>query len=233
MDLGEVKWILGMHVARDWGRCLITLSHQRYIETILERFGFENSHPVSTPMDPNTSLPLLTEAEVDVTDYQSRVGSLIHAVVCSHFDIAQAVGAIARHASKPGQIHLNAVNCIFRYLCGTSDHVLIYDGNVGSAEPTVYSDANWAGDRNDCKSTSGLGLPTVPGTGTAVWKTVHRRYHPRTRRAGMPPSYSAVGSGTGDTWPYTGHGRLTGFQGRQILLKKLVQLMQENVVHIH
>ena len=155
MDLGEVKWILGMHVERDWGRRLITLSHARYIETILERFGFEDSHPVSTPMDPNTSLPLLTEPEVDVTDYQSRVGSLIHAVVCSRFDIAQAVGAVARHASKPGQVHLNAVNRIFRYLRGTSDYVLVYDGNIGSAEPTVYSDSDWAGDRTDRKSTSG------------------------------------------------------------------------------
>ena len=106
-------------------------------------------------MDPNNSLHLLAKAEVDVTDYQSRIGSLIHAVVCSQFDIAQAVGAVARHTSKPGKVHLNAVNRIFRYLRGTSDHVLVYDGNVGSAEPTVYADSDWAGDCTDRKSISG------------------------------------------------------------------------------
>ncbi len=61
-------------------------------KTILERFGFEDSHPLSTPMDPNTSLPLLTEPEVDVTDYQSRVGSLIRAAVCSRFGHCSSSG---------------------------------------------------------------------------------------------------------------------------------------------
>ncbi len=155
VDLGPIKWILGMHVERDFGRKLITLSHARYIETILERFGFNDARPVSTPMDPNTHLPYLDEAEVDILDYQSRVGSLMHTAVCLRWDISYAVGVVSRHTAAPGVEHLNAVNRIFRYLRGTSDHVLVYDGNVGSSEPTVYSDSDWAGDKTDRKSTSG------------------------------------------------------------------------------
>src|SRR5436190_23336048 len=110
-----------------------------------------NCRPVSTPMDPNIQLPILKAAEVDITDYQSRVGSLMHLMVCTRPDIAYAVGVVSRHSAAPGKVHLDAVNRIFRYLCGTADYMLVYNGNVGPDHPEVFSDSDWAGDHSTQK----------------------------------------------------------------------------------
>ena len=157
-DLGKVRWILGMHIERDESRRLITISQEQYINNILERFGMSDCRPVSTPMDPNTTLPLLKEPEpgIDVQDYQSRVGSLQHLLTCSRMDIAYAVGVVSRHNHAPGKVHLAAVDRIFRYLRGTSDYVLVYDGNSNPSEPIVYSDSDFAADKDERKSVSGV-----------------------------------------------------------------------------
>ena len=48
-----------------------------------------------------------------------------------------------------------AVKRIMRYLRGTRDMGLLYDGNVETTTCVGYSDVNWAGDLDDRKSTSG------------------------------------------------------------------------------
>ena len=67
-------------------------------------------------MDPNITLPSLAAPEIDVTENQQCVGSLIHVMVWTHPDIAYAVGMISRHATAPGQAHMTTVKRIFCYL---------------------------------------------------------------------------------------------------------------------
>jgi len=67
-------------------------------------------------MDPNTTLPLLTLPEIDVTEYQQCVGSLIHTMVWTHPNIAYAVRMVLRHAATPKQTYMTVVKRIFRYL---------------------------------------------------------------------------------------------------------------------
>ena len=55
-DLGEMKHILGLEISRDRKQRTISISHRTYIDTILERFGFDKSTPVLTPMDTNVRL---------------------------------------------------------------------------------------------------------------------------------------------------------------------------------
>jgi len=56
--------------------------------------------------------------------------------------------------SNPSEIHWMGVKRIFRYLRGTSKYGLVYDGS-GDLELTGFSDADWAGDINTRRSTSG------------------------------------------------------------------------------
>ena len=44
-DLGEIAWILGMHVTHDRQAGLITLLQGKYVEDVLERFGKSSVHP--------------------------------------------------------------------------------------------------------------------------------------------------------------------------------------------
>jgi len=67
-------------------------------------------------MDPNTTLPSLAAPEIDITEYQQCVGSLMHAMVWTCPDIAHAVGIVLRHAAAPRQAYMTAVKRIFHYL---------------------------------------------------------------------------------------------------------------------
>ena len=64
-----------------------------------------------------------------------------------------AVGNVSKYCSKPNNKHWTAVKRIFRYLKGTIDLGISYGNN--ESELVGYSDADWAGDRSDRKSTSG------------------------------------------------------------------------------
>ena len=85
--------------------------------------------------------------------YQSAVGSLLYLSTKTRPDIAYAVGNVARFSSKPIQTHWIAVKRIMRYLNGTPDFWLLYlaNGNIAG-----FSDADWAGDHDDRRSTSGF-----------------------------------------------------------------------------
>ena len=85
-DLGELHWILGIEVRRIRERRLLLLSQRSYIDSILQRYGFEDAKPVSLPMDPSIRLssaqsPSTTEefARMRNVPYHEAIGSLMYA----------------------------------------------------------------------------------------------------------------------------------------------------------
>ncbi|GLJ25519.1 hypothetical protein SUGI_0488560 [Cryptomeria japonica] len=128
-------------------------------DSLCKNFGnemskeFEMSLIVSTPMTTNCKLSKNDEsASVDETLYRSMIGKLQY-VVYSRPDIAHAVGIVARFVAYPKETHMTTIKRIFRYLKGTEDYGLVYrKGNVFDLK--VYTDADWAGNIDDRKSTS-------------------------------------------------------------------------------
>ena len=61
---------------------------------MLQKFGMHDCRPVATPMEAGKSYQLLADDEkgVDVTLYQSAIGSLTYASICTRPDISVAVG---------------------------------------------------------------------------------------------------------------------------------------------
>ena len=57
-DLGELQWMLGIQVERDWKARTIAFSQCVYIAKILEWFGLQDAQPLSTPLDPHHKLSL-------------------------------------------------------------------------------------------------------------------------------------------------------------------------------
>eukprot|EP00253_Pinus_taeda_P007674 PITA_07674 len=95
--------------------------------------------------------PKTQEEEEDMSHvpYASAVDSLINAMVCTRPDIAHVVGVLSRLISKPGKEHLTVVKWVFRYLHGTSDYGLCYQGKPGLdrvLDIHGFVDADWAGD---------------------------------------------------------------------------------------
>ena len=155
-DLGELSFILGIKVEKmNEDHSVLQLHQQMYILNVLKRFALSDVKPVSTPCD--TSVNLKKEdgsKSVDAVNYQAMVGSLMYIAMATRPDIAYAVSLVSRYCSSPTETHLTAVKRIYRYLKGTLSLVLQFKSTSGTL--VGYSDASWASDQDDRRSTSGV-----------------------------------------------------------------------------
>jgi hypothetical protein len=103
----------------------------------------------------------------DILWYQSAVGSLMYAMLGTRPDIAFAVSVVSRYASNPSERHKTAVKRIFRYLRGTTNLRLTFKGDL--VYLTGYTDADWAGDPDTRRSTSGYVFNI--GSGAISWSS--------------------------------------------------------------
>jgi hypothetical protein len=104
--------------------------------------------------------PKTQEEEEDMSHvlYATAVGSLLYAMVCTRPDIAHVVGVLSRYMSKPGKHHWTTVKRVFRYLCGTTNYGLCYQGRLGLDKVVDihgFVHADWTGDLDRRRSTSG------------------------------------------------------------------------------
>src|SRR5712692_1784603 len=72
-NLGEIAWILGMHITKDHKVGWITLFQEKFSKEILERFGKLDIWPISTPTHANEHLTKLKSVEVNVKQYQQAI----------------------------------------------------------------------------------------------------------------------------------------------------------------
>ena len=100
--------------------------------------------------------------------YRELVGSLLYLARCTRPDIAFAVNALSRFSTSPGRPHWTAAKRVLRYLKGSIDRAVVYER--GGA-PTIhgFSDADWAGRREDRRSTSGFVF--YMANGPVAWNT--------------------------------------------------------------
>ena len=155
-DLGEARVYLGMEITRSGG--IITLSQRTFTQEVLERFGMADSDPNITPLSPGFRFQNPGESNrkplEDGSEFRSAVGALMYLATNTRPDIAQAVGALARHMAKPTEEHWAAAKGVLRYLAGTKEMGL-YFGGESALKFEAYSDADWAGDLGTRRSTTG------------------------------------------------------------------------------
>ena len=99
---------------------------------------------LATPMDSN--LKLLTDDSselVDVTHYRQIIGSLMY-LSNARPDNCFAVNTLSQYLVQPRRVHLVAAKHVMRYLKGTIDFGLYYDGNH-DYRLYGYTDAEWVG----------------------------------------------------------------------------------------
>ena len=72
--------------------------------------------------------------------YASAVGSLMYVMLCTRPYISYAVGMVSRYQSNPGEAHWKNVKRILRYLKGTVDYRLCYQGQ--DLQLKGYTDAD-------------------------------------------------------------------------------------------
>ncbi|GJY58606.1 retrovirus-related pol polyprotein from transposon TNT 1-94 [Tanacetum coccineum] len=115
---------------------------------------------MSTPMATERLDADLQGTPTDQTTYRRMIGGLMY-LTASRPDIAFATFVCARYQARPTVKHLKEVKRIFRYLRQSYNMGLWYPKDSGF-KLIAYSDADHAGCKDDCKSTSG-GLQFLGG----------------------------------------------------------------------
>jgi len=164
-DLGNIKQILG--IAIDYNREGQTLHmyQTRYIDESAERYGFADGRTHRTPLASGIKLSKddcpTTETEkrrMHDYPYQNLIGTLMYAMLATRPDIAFAVGALSKFSSNPGYAHWDQAVHTLRYLVGTKDYALFFDGNSLDDLSSLilgYTDSDWAGNIDTRRSTGG------------------------------------------------------------------------------
>jgi len=150
--IGELNYFLGLQVKQTAKN--IFISQSMYAKDLVKRFGLDGKSHARTPMSTSVKISSdLAGKSVDPSLYRSMIGSLLY-LTANRPDISFSVGVCARFQENPKESHLTAVKRIIRYVNDT----LLYDIWCSRETNLVvagYSDANWAGNANDRKSTSG------------------------------------------------------------------------------
>lgn len=117
-----------------------------------------DSHPVSTPVDHSIHLsPATDDNRMNTQLYQQAVGSIMYAAMGTRPDLAFAIQTLSQFNHNPSTEHWKAVKRVFRYLNGTQDLGITYDGLASNNVITVegYSDSDWANNQINRRSISG------------------------------------------------------------------------------
>jgi Reverse transcriptase (RNA-dependent DNA polymerase) len=154
-DQGELDWLLGIQVKNDSKNGVVSMNQHRYIEKILRNFNMEECTPVSTPVEVNNQLTKIGEDEERFNGpYLEAIGSLMYLMLGTRPDLGYAVGLLSRFSASPSKKHWEAVLRVFKYLKGSKELELVYKRG-DTSQLVGYSDADYAGDLSDRKSTSG------------------------------------------------------------------------------
>ena len=168
-DNGSALYHLGMNLEFDSLAKRMKIHQGTYVTKMLQRFGFDHDYDgqgnayrhVSTPIE-----AALSKADCPAQPdpafqklYMEKVGSLMHLHWCRP-ELAYALSEVSKFMSNAGQVHMNAVDRIFRYL---RDHVsdgLTFSGNPSNPKMlnrcVAFADASWAEQPDERRSTFGF-----------------------------------------------------------------------------
>jgi hypothetical protein len=153
-DEGELQNFVGVEVEHTGD--YIKLHQSSYLLSVLQRFNYDKSNPVSTPC--LSSAP--TENKKDSMnslskhDMKAIVGALLYLSVHTRPDIAYAVARLAQTVVSPTPMDYQAAARILRYLNGTRSHGLWYPKTKGKPSLSAFVDSSW-GNYQDGKSHGG------------------------------------------------------------------------------
>jgi hypothetical protein len=174
-DFGEPKQFLGIAVNKT--KRGYTWSQEAYLERLLEKFAMSKARLKKTPIVERL-YKLEGAKAANATKYRELVGGLMYLMTCTRPDLCFAVNQLCRHFQEPQEHHWRAALRALAYLKNTKSHGLVFEEEKksvikaytrGVRELTneeaqelkitnpfkAWSDADWAGDKTDRKSTTG------------------------------------------------------------------------------
>ncbi|XP_071579312.1 uncharacterized protein [Temnothorax nylanderi] len=137
-----------------------------------------DANPAMTPLDPNQKLskemsPKTTaeRSEMERIPYRQALGSAMFACQGTRPDIACTITTLSCFSNDPGKPHWTALKRVYRYLKGTIHYKLEYSRD-GNSNLIGYSDADWADDTDNRRSTTG---DFILQGGAITWNSKRQR----------------------------------------------------------
>lgn len=162
----ELQTYVGLQIRRD--ATSIHISQPSFISELLQKFEMSDCAPQANPYVERPVKHQPGEETIDSTLMRELVGGLLYLANLTRPDIAAPVSALARYQDKPTQAHWRAAKRVLRYLQGTRNLGIQYKSD-GDNILRGYADADFAGDKKDRKSTSGMIF--ILNGGTIQWKS--------------------------------------------------------------
>ena len=152
-DSGKCAFVLGIELVNNNDRS-VKMCQRRYVDDVLKHFGMSDCKAVISPTDISSRLTSSNAATKINVPFREAVGALMHLMTATRPDIAFAVSYVSRFMETPQVEHWMEVKRILRYLQGTKSFGICFKP-CDKVDFCGYSDADWAGDHADRKSTSG------------------------------------------------------------------------------
>jgi hypothetical protein len=173
-DMGNASYVLGVEIHRDRRNRTLGLSQKAYLNTVLKRFSMDKCKHAHVPIIKGTKLSeemcaKTPEEKKFMSDipYSSALGSLMYAMLFTRPDLCHAVGLLSRYQSNPGELHWKQILNTLRYVKGTVDYHLCFNGH--NLQLQGFTDADWQGDLDERRSTSGYIFKL--GGGAISWRS--------------------------------------------------------------
>ena len=163
----DLQWFLGIEILRDRANRTMWLSQAVYMDKLLAhlRPELQRRRAPTTPIREEEHLPSSEKATPQsIHRYQRKMGGALYPAIITRPDTAFAASRLGRFASNPNAEHHEALDRLIHYLYATRFHALQIGGSNTEPDMLAISDASFADNTVDRKSSQGLVISFYGGT---------------------------------------------------------------------
>lgn len=191
-DLGDLHFFLGIEVKKLNDGLLLT--QEKYATDLLDKVGMRHCKSAPTPLSSSEQLSLTAGTPLgseDNTQFRSIVGALQY-LTLTRPDLSFSVNKICQYLHAPTTDHWTAAKRILRYVKDTSKLGITF-ARSSSNLLSAFSDADWAGDIDDRRSTGGFTI--FVGPNLVSWSA---RKQATVSRSSTEAEYKALANATAE-----------------------------------
>ena len=117
-----LPWVFEPTLIPTWAKCnncaqkSLRITQNKYIESILEKWGMKDTNSIKVPIDPKLQLEQSDSTKLGYsTAYTSLIGSLMYAAIATCPNIVYTISQLASFTVNSNMSHWMAAKWVLRY----------------------------------------------------------------------------------------------------------------------